>query len=198
MKYDVEKISNKIKNKRMTKKLFKCIILTILISLFIINLILSFEENTHILGIYMFNIVSGSMEPTLEINDVVIVKKCPANELKEGDIITFLQEDRTISHRILKITNDEGELKFITKGDNNEIADKDEVDSDKIYGKVLFSVKRIGKIIQYIQNVRGFINIIIFAIIIFVLVSLNDNHKNNRKMKRRKYEIKKMRDSYHL
>lgn len=198
MKYDVEKISNKIKNKRMTKKLFKCIILTILISLFIINLILSFEENTHILGIYMFNIVSGSMEPTLEINDVVIVKKCPANELKEGDIITFLQEDRTISHRILKITNDEGELKFITKGDNNEIADKDEVDSDKIYGKVLFSVKRIGKIIQYIQNIRGFINIIIFAIIIFVLVSLNDNHKNNRKMKRRKYEIKKMRDSYHL
>ena len=198
MKYDVEKISNKIKNKRMTKKLFKCIILTILISLFIINLILSFEENTHILGIYMFNIVSSSMEPNLEINDVVIVKKCPANELKEGDIITFLQDDRTISHRILKITNDEGELKFITKGDNNEIADKDEVDSDKIYGKVLFSVKRIGKIIQYIQNVRGFINIIIFAIIIFVLVSLNDNHKNNRKMKRRKYEIKKMRDSYHL
>lgn len=146
----------------------------------------------------MFNIVSGSMEPTLEINDVVIVKKCPINELKEGDIITFLQEDRIISHRILKITNDKGELKFKTKGDNNEIADKDEVDSDKIFGKVLFSVKRIGKIIQYIQNVRIFINIIIFAIIIFVLVSLNDNHKNNRKMKRRKYEIKKMRDSYHL
>ena len=198
MEYDVEKISNKIKNKRMTKKIFKCIILGILMSLFIINLILSFEENTHILGIYMFNIVSGSMEPTLEINDVVIVKKCPIKELKEGDIITFLQEDRTISHRILRITKDEGELKFITKGDNNEIADKDVVHANNIYGKVLFNVKGIGKIIQYIQDVRGFINIIIFVIIIFILVSMNDKHKNIRKIKRKKYEIKKMRDNYHL
>lgn len=197
MEYDIEKISNKIKNKRMTKKIFKCIILAILIILFIINLILSFEENTHILGIYMFNIVSESMEPTLEKNDVVFVKKCPVDELKEDDIITFLYEDRTISHRIIKITKDKGELKFVTKGDNNEIADKDAVEADQIYGKVQFSVKGIGKIIQYIQNIRGFINIAIFAIIVFVLVSLNDNHKNSRKIKRRKYEIKKMRDSYH-
>ena len=93
MEYDIEKISNKIKNKRVTKKIFKYIILNVLIVLFIINLILSFEENTHILGIYMFNIVSGSMEPTLEINDVVFVQKCETSELKIGDIITF-QQDR--------------------------------------------------------------------------------------------------------
>lgn len=138
------------------------------------------------------------MEPTLKIDDVVVVKKYSAENLKEGDIITFLQEDKTISHRIHKITKEKGELKFTTKGDNNEIIDKDIVDSDKIYGKVIFKIKGIGKIIQYIQSIRGLINIIIFAIIVFVLVSLNDKHKNTRKMKRRKYEIKKIRDSYHL
>ena len=106
MEYDIEKISNKIKNKRVTKKVFKYIILNILIILFIINLVLSFEENTHILGIYMFNIVSESMEPTLEKNDVVIVQKCGLSKLQEGDIITFEQEGRIISHRIINIIKD--------------------------------------------------------------------------------------------
>ena len=198
MEYDVEKISNRIKNKMMTKKIFKYIILNILIILFIINLILSFEENMHILGIYMFNIVSESMEPTLEINDVVVVQKCEPKRLQKGDIITFKQEERTISHRIVDITKTKDIIKFETKGDNNKISDPDFVEAEQVYGKVLFRIKKIGNIITYIQNVRGFINIAIFAIIVYILVSLRDKQKNTRKIKRKKYEIKKMRDNYHL
>ena len=198
MEYDIEKISNKIKNKRMTKKIFKYIILNILIILFIINLILSFEENAHILGIYMFNIVSESMEPTLEINDVVVVKMCEATQLQKGDIITFQQDGRIISHRILDITKDKKIIKFRTKGDNNEIPDSDLVPESQVYGKVVFSIKKIGNIISYIQNIRGLINIVFFVIIVYILVSLRDKQKNTRKMKRKKYEIKKIRDNYHL
>lgn len=198
MEYDVEKISNKIKNKRMTKKIFKYIILNVLIILFIINLILSFEENTHILGIYMFNIVSESMEPTLKINDVVVVKKCEITQLQKSDIITFQQDGRTISHRILDITKEKNIIKFRTKGDNNEIPDSDLVPESQVYGKVLFSIKKIGKIISYIQNIRGLINVVFFVIIVYILVSLRDKQKNTRKMKRKKYEIKKIRDNYHL
>ena len=198
MEYDIEKISHKIKNKKMTKKIFKYIILSVLIILFIINLILSFEENTHILGIYMFNIVSESMEPTLEIDDVVVVQKCDTSQLQKGDIITFEQDGRIISHRILDVTKERGTIKFETKGDNNEIPDPEKVEAGQVYGKVLFKVKRIGKAISYIQNVRGLINIAIFAVIVYILVSLRDKQKNTRKMKRRKYEIKKMRDNYHL
>ncbi len=67
-----------------------------------------------------------------------------------------------------------------------------------MYGKVVFKIKKIGNIVSYIQNVRGLINIVIFAIIVFVLISLNDKQKNSRKIKRKKYEIKKIRDNYHL
>ena len=198
MEYDVEKISNKIKNKKVTKKIFKYIILNVLIVLFVINLILSFEENTHILGIYMFNIVSESMEPTLYKNDLVLVKKCEISKLQEGDIITFKQDERTISHRIINVTKENETIKFQTKGDNNDIPDRDKVLADQVYGKVTFKVKKIGKIVNYIQNIRGFINILIFAIIVYILVSLKDKQKNTRKMKRKKYEIKKMRDNYNL
>ena len=138
------------------------------------------------------------MEPTLKINDVVFVQKCEISELENGDIITFNQDDRTISHRIIDITKERGVTKFETKGDNNEISDPDKIEPEQIYGKVLFSVGGIGKFVSYIQNVRGFINIAIFVIIVFILVSLRDKQKNTRKMKRKKYEIKKMRDNYHL
>jgi len=199
LEYDVEKISSKIKHKRMTKKIFKYIILNILIVLFIINLILSFEENTHILGIYMFNIISESMEPTLEINDVVVVLKSEPSQLQKDDIITFNQDERIISHRIVNITKTpQGNIKFETKGDNNKISDPDLIEAEKVYGKVLVSIKGIGKIVNYIQNARGFINIAIFVVIVYILVSLRDKQKNNRKMKRKKYEIKKIRDNYHL
>ena len=198
LEYDVEKISNKIKNKKITKKLIKYIILVALIILFIINLIFSFEENTHILGIYMFNIVSESMEPTFYKDDLVVVKKCKLEELHEGDIITFKQDDRIISHRIVKITKEKRERKLITKGDNNDIPDKDMVEIQNVYGKVLFSIKKLGKIVHYIQNARGFINIIFFIVIVYILDSLRDNQKNSRKIKRKKYEIKKIRDNYNL
>lgn len=198
MKYDIEKISHKINHKRVTKKIFKYIILNILIILFIINLILSFEEKAHILGIYVFNIVSESMEPTLDINDVVVVQKCEPSQFKIGDIITFQQDEKIISHRIINITKEKEKIKFETKGDNNKIPDANLVDTEQVYGKVSFTIRKMGKIVNYVQNARGFINIIILVVIIYILVSLRDKQKNTRKMKRKKYEIKKMRDNYHL
>lgn len=198
MEYDVEKISNNIKNKKRAHKIFKYVILNILIILFVINLILSFEENTHILGIYVFNIISESMEPTLEINDVVVVQKCAPSRLQTGDIITFEQDGKIISHRILDIIVEKGNIKFETKGDNNKIPDSEKVEAEQVYGKVLFKIGKIGKVITYIQNIRGLINMVILMVIIFIFVSLKDKQKINRKIKRKKYEIKKMRDNYHL
>lgn len=196
MEYDVEKISNNIKKQKKIKKTLKYIILNILIIFFIINLILLFEENTHICGIYCFNIISESMEPTLNVNDVVIAKKTNIANLQKGDIITFNQDGRIISHRIKKIIKDDNYL-IVTQGDNNEVEDKDVVKEEQIYGKVIFKIGKIGKIISYIQNMRIFINIIIFIVIIYILMNLRDNQKNERKIKRKKYEIKKIRDNYY-
>lgn len=198
MEYNVERISNKIKNQKRTKKFFKYISLNILIVLFVMNLILSLDKNKHFLGIYMFNIVSESMEPTFKVNDLVVVKKVSVFDLQKGDIITFENEGRIISHRILEIKENKGEVVFQTKGDNNEIPDPYELNTQQILGKVEFSIGKIGRFIEYIQNTRGFFNMVIFLIIIFILVSMRDNQKNTRKIKRRKYEIKKVRDSYNV
>lgn len=144
----------------------------------------------------MFNIVSESMEPTFYKDDLAVVKKCGLQELKKGEIITFKQEDRIISHRILQVTKENGKVKFITKGDNNDVQDKEPVEVQNVYGKVVFTIPKLGKIVHYIQNSRGFINILIFVVILYVLISLKDKQKNTRKIKRKKYELKKLRDNY--
>lgn len=198
LEYDIEKISHKIKNKKRTKKIVKVIILISLIVLFIINLILSIEEKKHIFGIYMFHIVSESMQPTFYKDDLAIVKSCNLEELQKGDIITFKQEDRIISHRISEITYKKGEKQFITKGDHNEVEDLEPVNLQNIYGKVVFIIPKIGKFVNYIQTISGFINVCILIVIICILVNFREKVINNRKIKRRKYEIKKLRDNYKI
>lgn len=198
LEYDVEKISNKIKHKKRNKKIVKFVILIMLILLFIVNIILAIEEKKHIFGIYMFNIISESMEPTFYKDDLAIVKSCNAEQLEKGDIITFKQEDRIISHRISDIIKEKGDEQFITKGDNNEVEDKEPVNAQNIYGKVVFVIPNLGKFVNYIQNVSGFINVCILIVIICILVNFRDNMINNRKIKRKKYEIKKLRDNYKI
>ena len=198
LEYDVEKISNKIKHKKRNRKIIKVVILITLSMLFVINILFSIEENTHIFGIYMFQIISESMEPTFYKNDLVIVKSYPVEELKKGDIITFQQEDRVISHRIEEIFKKDENKQFITKGDNNEVQDIEPVDTEDIYGKVVSVIPKIGKMVNYIQTVRGFMNVCIFIIIIYLLINMRDIKLNNRKIKRKKYEIKKMRDNYRI
>ncbi len=130
------------------------------------------------------------------IDDVIIVKECDIRKLKNDDIITFTKEERTISHRIIKIVEKEKDRAFVTKGDNNEINDEGYVSSNQIYGKVIFSIPKVGKFVEYIQNQKGFIQVSIIVIIIFILICMSDERKNRRKMTRRKYEIKKEREKY--
>lgn len=201
MEYDLEKISSKIERKKTIKKVLKKIISILLIIVAVINIILLYykvkgEDVPNVFGLYFFNIVSESMEPTFEKNDVIIVRKCDEKDFKKGDVITFLKNNKTISHRIIQIVEIEGGREFITQGDNNEIPDADVVFSNEIYGKVIGKISKMGSFVEYIQEKDGFIRIAILVIIGFILVNMNDEKKNRRKITRKKYEIKKKRDKY--
>ena len=201
MQYDLEKISNKIERQHKIKSFLKKVFSTALIIIAIINIIFLYynfngEKEPNIFGIYFFNIVSGSMSPEIEINDVIIVKKSDISKLEKDDIITFLKDGKIISHRIIKKILQNDEIAFITQGDNNEVQDEGIVESEQIYGKVIFKISKLGKIVEYIQNKNGFIIIATISIIMFIFITMKDEEKNRRKKIRRKYEIKKEREKY--
>ena len=65
-------------------------------------------------GYTLFEVVSGSMEPTLYINDVVLVK-IQKEKIEKDDIITFMYNNDFITHRVLLVDGDT----ITVKGDNN-------------------------------------------------------------------------------
>lgn len=89
-------------------------------------------------------IASGSMEKELYVGDVVIVKKCNANDIVNGDIIQYQMKGYTVIHRVVEKKQKNGEYYFTTKGDNNPSEDKESVKEEQVLGKVIFKVKYLG------------------------------------------------------
>lgn len=91
-------------------------------------------------------IYSGSMRPTFEVGDIVIIAKKNPQSLKTGEIISFHVPDSSIPtiHRINDIKFQEKERFFVTKGDNNRLPDHDPVQEKQVAGKVVLTIPRIG------------------------------------------------------
>jgi signal peptidase len=112
------------------------------------------------LGVKPTVIYSGSMQPALNIGDIAIVEKIDPSELREGDIIQYVNErNDTIMHRLVLIENIEGEIIFTTKGDANELPDSPPIKEQRILGKSIFTIPKIGLIQIYVRNILKSINI---------------------------------------
>ena len=99
----------------------------------------------------LYTIISGSMLPTIKVYDVVVnLKIDDPVKLKEGDVITFISQSKinygeTITHRINKITYNNGTYYFTTKGDNNLVPDETPVEFNNIIGKVVLKSPQLGQ-----------------------------------------------------
>ena len=68
-----------------------------------------------LMGYQVFNVVSGSMEPTIPVGSMILVKPMEGSEIEEKDIILFhTSEETVVTHRVMENHVVEGE--FITKG----------------------------------------------------------------------------------
>ena len=121
-------------------------------------------------------VLSGSMLPSIDIKDIVVTKKIPAEELEIGDIITFIAPDSryggiSITHRIQDKYYDEslGSFTYRTKGDNNNVADSTLVPNDNILGKVILKIPKLG----YLQDLLASKGGLIFVVLIPSLAILS-------------------------
>ena len=90
-------------------------------------------------------VISGSMRPTLNVGDIVIIAKVPASSVEIGDIIQFREaEGVTTVHRVVDIEESGGETVFITQGDANGEPDANSVLPDNVVGKAILDIPKIG------------------------------------------------------
>jgi len=112
---------------------------------------------------------SGSMEPTIKMGDVVVVKPAhstgsgQANDYKIGDIITFGAQSKIetpVTHRIFNIKTVDGKPFYITKGDFNNGPDQKEISREQIIGKVVLTIPYFGYAVNLARKPLGFMTLI--------------------------------------
>jgi len=95
-------------------------------------------------GLQLFKVSSGSMEPTIKISNLIIVKR--TSDFKEGDIVTYKRGSEYITHRIVDIQDEQ----IITKGDANNTTDRP-IKRNQIIGKYIYQFK-IVTVVNYVFN----------------------------------------------
>ncbi len=155
-------------------KILGCIISAVILILLLYNIYKFICVNVlkkniaTINGYAMLDVNTGSMEPTIQIGDIIIIDT-KIKKYSENDIVTFYdKEGSLVTHRIISL---KGNL-MITKGDNNNIEDR-ESSTDKIVGKYAFRIQKGQKIISAFKNPIVIILIIIDGILYSVFVSID-------------------------
>ena len=136
------------------------------------------------------------MEPTYHVGSLIYVKDVDTDELKAGDVITYmLDEDTIVTHRIADVIPDETDpsiIRFQTKGDANDSVDGSLVHYKNVIGTPVFSIPKLGYLANYIQKPPGRYIAISAGAIILLLVFLpdlfSDDGKSEKKKKKQKNE----------
>lgn len=131
------------------------------------------ESTPHLFGYSALTILSNSMQPEFSEGDVIFIKQTQANELEQGDIITFgTREGNRVTHRITETHNQENQISFTTKGDNNNVIDAEPVQEGQVIGKVLFSIPMLGFISRFLSEPIGFGLVIVLPLVAYVCISV--------------------------
>ncbi len=149
---DIETVLKMIKSMKLDNVMKVGLILAIIAAVLIIG--------THMAGIRAYIVVSGSMEPTLNIGDIIIVS--PQDTYTKGDIISFHHKAYIITHRIVEINDSNQETQVFTKGDANSQPDPYKTTKDEIIGKEVLSIPYLGWFL-ILLNWNIYVKLIVFT-----------------------------------
>lgn len=104
-------------------------------------------------------VLSGSMEPTLSVGDLLIV--VPTDELAVGDVVVYTSSGAAIVHRIIELDTEGGTV--VTRGDANNASD-DPIPITAVKGKVVCAIPVLGYAVEAIKTPVATILLIVLAI----------------------------------
>jgi len=154
------------------------VICIILVPVLIVNttlLVKSFlcpDKVPSFLGYKPFIVLSGSMEPVFFPGDLVLIKEVSADSLEEMDIIAFRVGDSVITHRIMEINEIDGTPRYVTKGDNNNIADTVAVLPEMVEGRFILSVSKLGNFALFMQTPAGMVIFVVAPLILYIFYDI--------------------------
>lgn len=114
-------------------------------------------EAPRVMGYSVFRVMTGSMEPTIQTDSLIAVKKIEPSQVKEGDIISFYSQDpahggAVNTHRVMSVEQNGDTWTYETKGDANQVVDQYPVSAEDLIGKVVFVSYPLGVAVHLLSN----------------------------------------------
>lgn len=133
-------------------------------------------------------VLSGSMEPELSVDDLIIVRE--RDDYDVGDVVVYQSHGELIVHRIISAD----EETVTTQGDANDTADEPISRSD-IKGEVVYSVANVGAVIGFIKSPVVMIGLIAAAILMMEMSFRREKKRDDEDLDRIKEEIRRLQAS---
>ena len=168
--------------KKVLKICFNVIAWIVLIAALLVTiLVFTADRNNGVSSLFGFmpmTVESDSMVPTFKTDDMIFCKEIDdVKDLKKDDVITFwtIIDGQKVknTHRIVEVVDTNGNLSFVTKGDNNDINDTLSVYSSDIIGKWTGTkIGGFGKVMDFLRTKTGFFVCILIPMALFFLFEL--------------------------
>lgn len=173
---------------------FVSIAVIILAVLILISVILTAPGEVPDIGGYsMLRVLTGSMEPELPTDCVIIIHKVDPEQVAVGDILSFYSPDPALrgainTHRVVQIDRENGDMRFVTKGDANMVVDAYPPAPHQIIGVVVGSSLLLGKTIRLLSNPLVFLPLVLLPLVVLILLNLFKAIKTTRELMRQEEE----------
>lgn len=130
-------------------------------------------------------VLSGSMEPALSVDDLIIVRE--VEQYRVGDVVVFQSGSSLVVHRIIRL---EGDM-VATQGDANNAPD-DEMDISVIKGIVVGRVKNAGGVVRLMKSPLVSISLVAGAVFLMERSYRKEKEQGDEELDKLKEEIRRL------
>lgn len=132
-------------------------------------------------------VLTGSMEPTIHVNDVILVAEQPT--YAENEIAVYQSGSILVVHRILDITDG----MVTTKGDANNAPDAP-IELSAVKGKVVGVIPGVGGIVKILKTPTATAIMLVGAVLLLESSFRKEKKKGDDQLEKIKEEIRKLKD----
>jgi len=136
-------------------------------------------------GYGMAVVMSGSMEPELSVDDLIIVHE--TDDYTVGDVVVYQTGRTPIVHKIIAIEGDT----VITQGTANNTADAP-ISMQDIKGEVVCKLSGVGKLVDALRSPVGVFVVLGIAFLLLELSYRKDRKDDLEEQERIKAEIRRL------
>jgi len=142
---------------------------------------------TFLVAVWLFGgqlqaVLSGSMSPTFPHGSLIVMAPIDPADVAPGMAITFADPaspGRLVTHRVVAIAPGDT-LQFVTQGDANPRPDPVPVPARMIRGRVLWHVRDLGTVLDWLQWPRGFLVLVVLPLALLAIAEVRNRRDHAR------------------